>query len=81
MGVLDVWLLLYIFSIQVYITKLTYGALTGQLEGNLNLVKLSLYIYIYIYIYIKSRNFLSLQNNEKFRCYGNRRYFVVDVFW
>ena len=55
MGVLDVWLLLYIFSIQVYITKLTYRVYTVQLKGNSNLLSfllIALYIYIYIYIYI-----------------------------
>ena len=31
----------YIFSIQVYITKLTYRAYTVQLEGNSTLLKLS----------------------------------------
>ena len=32
----------YIFSIQVYIAKLTYKAYRVKLEGNSNLVKLSL---------------------------------------
>ena len=56
-----------IFSIQVYITKLTYRVYTVELEGNLKLVKLLLFkfisakniiilsddcTYIYIYIYI-----------------------------
>ena len=42
MGVLDEWLLLCIFSIQFYITKLTYKSYTEQLEGNSNLVKSTL---------------------------------------
>ena len=41
MGVLDVWLLLYI-PFQVYIIKNTYKAYT-----------MIIYIYIYIYIYIR----------------------------
>ena len=35
----------YIFFIPFYITKLTYRAYTMQLEGNLNIFKLSLSIY------------------------------------
>ena len=45
MGVLDVWLLLYVFSIQAYKTKRIYRAYTVQLKGNSNWIKWSLYIY------------------------------------
>ena len=44
MGVLDIWLLLYILY-PVLLAKLTYKAYTMQLEENSNLVKLSFYIY------------------------------------
>ena len=47
MGAGDSWLLLHIFSTQVYITKLKKKkkAYTVQLELDSNLVKLTLYIY------------------------------------
>ena len=52
MGVIDVWLLLYI-AFQVYIIKLTYRAYTMHLEVESS-SSYNIYIYIYIYIYISS---------------------------